>query len=128
MAYKLRYVVRRERNDGTEDEPKIAIYDQPMVMECPSNVIDTVLTQAKSKAYNGEVTVEEIPEPPMTEEEARAKRDKMLAETDWTQTLDAPLSDEMKEAFRVYRQALRDIPQQENFPAEIIWPTKPETV
>ena len=77
------------------------------------------------------------PEPiPPTEEEiraqleaeARAQRNHLIAETDWTQVLDAPISVECREAFRIYRQALRDIPQQENFPYDIIWPEKPEVV
>lgn len=77
------------------------------------------------------------PEPvPPTEEEIRAqleadarrRRDSLIAETDWTQVLDAPISAECREAFRVYRQTLRDVPQQENFPYDIIWPEKPEVV
>lgn len=52
----------------------------------------------------------------------RTKRDALLAETDWTQLPDAPLSDDKKEQAREYRQMLRDIPQQDGFPAEIIWP------
>jgi hypothetical protein len=61
-------------------------------------------------------------------EEARAARDRLLAETDWTQTLDAPISTASKEAFRVYRQMLRDVPQQAGYPFEIAWPTKPGAV
>ena len=62
----------------------------------------------------------------MTEEEARAERDRLLAETDWTQVLDAPISAECREAFRLYRQALRDVPEQEGFPENIEWPVMPE--
>jgi hypothetical protein len=65
------------------------------------------------------------PAPPMTEDEARAMRDKLLAESDWTQMPDSPLSDEQREAYRVYRQALRDITAQEGFPASITWPELP---
>jgi len=32
----------------------------------------------------------------------------------------------MTEAMTAYRQALRDVPQQEGFPQTITWPTKPE--
>jgi hypothetical protein len=35
------------------------------------------------------------------------------------------LSEEEKEAWRVYRQALLDVPQQEGFPWSIEWPVKP---
>ena len=80
---------------------------------------------AQRYAYNGEVTVEDIP---MSDEEARAKRDKLLADTDWTQVLDSPIDAETREAYRVYRQALRDIPEQEGFPEAIIWPELPAVV
>lgn len=71
------------------------------------------------------------PEPDPTEElakEARAQRDKLLAETDWTQVLDAPISAESREAYRVYRQALRDVPEQEGFPERVQWPVEPVAV
>ena len=77
---------------------------------------------AQRYSYNGEVTVEDIP---MSDEEARAQRDKLLAETDWTQVLDAPIDAETREAYRAYRQALRDIPEQDGFPESITWPELP---
>lgn len=58
----------------------------------------------------------------MLSDKIRLKRDALLAETDWTQLPDAPLSDDQKEQAREYRQMLRDIPQQGGFPADIIWP------
>ena len=46
-----------------------------------------------------------------TPENAMRKiRDSLLAASDWTQTLDAPLTDEQRAAWAVYRQALRDAP------------------
>jgi len=42
--------------------------------------------------------------------EMRRMRDGLLAASDWTQTLDAPLTDEQRAAWAVYRQALRDAP------------------
>ena len=71
------------------------------------------------------------PDPDATEQQAaavRAQRDKLLAATDWTQTLDAPIDPATREAMRTSRQALRDGPQQEGFPADIQWPELPETV
>jgi hypothetical protein len=52
----------------------------------------------------------------------RAERDRKLVESDWTQVLDAAVD---KAAWATYRQALRDIPQQEGFPATVVWPTQP---
>lgn len=54
--------------------------------------------------------------------EVRAKRDKLLNETDWTQMADTALSEDKKEAYRIYRQALRDVPEQEGFPYDVSWP------
>lgn len=61
-------------------------------------------------------------------EEARAKRDALLAASDWTQVLDAPIDADTREAYRVYRQALRDIPEQTGFPGTIDWPVEPASV
>ena len=60
--------------------------------------------------------------------QARAQRDKLLLDTDWTQTLDAPIDEDTKAAYRAYRQALRDIPAQDGFPRSIIWPELPAKV
>ena len=51
----------------------------------------------------------------------RAKRDSLLKETDHFGLSDVTMSAEMT----TYRQALRDVPQQEGFPSTITWPTKP---
>lgn len=81
--------------------------------------------------WDGTQTVErteeelEVDRLPCIAAQARAQRDKLLADCDWTQTLDAPIDTDTKEAYRVYRQALRDIPQQEGFPRDIIWPELP---
>lgn len=55
--------------------------------------------------------------------EMRAQRDKLLTETDWTQLTDCPRTNQ--NAWRIYRQALRDVPQQTGFPETVTWPTKP---
>ena len=52
-------------------------------------------------------------------------RNKLLASSDWTQFTDSPLSTELKEAWVVYRQALRDITEQPGFPVDIEWPVAP---
>lgn len=52
----------------------------------------------------------------------RENRDKMLFESDWTQVADAPVD---KEAWAIYRQALRDLPTQAGFPWEMTYPEKP---
>ena len=52
----------------------------------------------------------------------RATRDTLLKETDHFALSDVTMTD----AMRTYRQALRDVPQQSEFPNTITWPTKPE--
>jgi len=54
-------------------------------------------------------------------EKERAKRNELLADTDWRAFSDLTLSTE----WATYRQALRDVPAQAGFPNTITWPTKP---
>lgn len=65
-----------------------------------------------------------FPAPPVEEmaAEIRYERDKLLTACDWTQVADAPVD---TAAWATYRQELRDVPQQEGFPENIIWPTEP---
>lgn len=52
----------------------------------------------------------------------RAMRDQDLKNTDWTQLADATVD---KAAWAAYRQALRDIPQQAEFPYNVTYPVTP---
>jgi len=53
----------------------------------------------------------------------RAERDRRLAETDWMSGSDVTMSD----AWKTYRQALRDAPAQSGVTGldDVTWPTKP---
>jgi hypothetical protein len=55
----------------------------------------------------------------------RFNRTKLLADTDWTVLVDAPLTEEQKQQWLEYRAALRDIPEQEGFPFYVTLPEKP---
>jgi hypothetical protein len=57
--------------------------------------------------------------------EARGKRNALIAETDYLVMPDYPLDEERKAAVLAYRQALRDVPEQEGFPRQVDWPVKP---
>lgn len=114
----IKYQLMTEINHGTEEHPDIVETYNAVEIRCNDSNFDANYAIAQTEAYNGEVDVEDIP---MTDEEARAQRDKLLAETDWTQVLDAPIDAETREAYRAYRQALRDIPEQEGFPEAITW-------
>ena len=54
----------------------------------------------------------------------RADRNQRLADCDWTQLPDAPLSNIQMQEWASYRQALRDITTQSN-PFNIGWPEQP---
>ena len=54
--------------------------------------------------------------------ELRFKRNRLLAETDWMANSDVTMTD----AWKTYRQALRDLPANTSDPANPTWPTKPE--
>ena len=54
-------------------------------------------------------------------EQARTDRDSLLSTTDWTANSDVTMTTEMT----AYRQALRDVPAQSEFPTTITWPTAP---
>ena len=79
----------------------------------------------------GGVAPYEPPPPPSDEEladEARTERNQLLADSDWTQLPDArnAMGADKAAEWDTYRQALRDITEQEGFPREIEWPIKPE--
>jgi len=56
-----------------------------------------------------------------TAKQIRSHRDRKLAATDWLGLSDVTMST----AWATYRQALRDVPAQEDFPNTITWPDEP---
>lgn len=56
----------------------------------------------------------------------RSQRNELLAQSDWTQLPDAPLSADKKADWTTYRQALRSIPEQVDFPKNAVFPSEPE--
>lgn len=55
--------------------------------------------------------------------QVRAERDARLMLTDWIYLPDVTPPTDMA-AWESYRQALRDVPQQEGFPEEVVWPVR----
>jgi hypothetical protein len=53
-------------------------------------------------------------------------RNYLLKQSDWTQLLDVPLSEEEKEKWVTYRQELRDITKTFRAPEQVIWPVPPD--
>lgn len=116
----IKYQLATEINRGTPEEPDIETVLSDVSMPYATEA-DYQL--AVSEAWRGKVTVEEVPE---TADEIRARRDRLLAATDWAVLPDSPLDAQSLEAVKTYRQALRDVPQQEHFPGAITWPQMPE--
>ena len=61
--------------------------------------------------------------------EVRNQRDQLLAQSDWTQMPDSPLSVEVKAAWAQYRQELRNLPENllpdvENW-FDVVFPNRP---
>ena len=88
--------------------------EQEMFTEYTDDDGNTVTVQAqkdaKASADNAALAAEE-----------RSKRNDLLKATDHYGLSDVTMPD----AIKTYRQALRDVPQQENFPSTISWPNKP---
>mgnify|MGYP000813610819 CR=1 FL=1 len=118
----LKYKLATETNHGTPEKPMMETVLSDVSMPYATEA-DYQL--ALSEAWQGEVTVEEVAD---TTDEIRARRDRLLAATDWAVLPDSPLDAQSLEAVKTYRQALRDVPQQDGFPADIQWPELPETV
>ena len=55
----------------------------------------------------------------------RDQRKARLVESDWTDLPNTPMSSEKKTEWIGYRQSLRDIPSQQGFPWDVIWPNTP---
>lgn len=95
------------------DRYKIILNDRANLAEEIENNYECWLQFAKDTEYEKLAT------------EVRAKRDKLLNQTDWTQVADTVLDGEKQEEYKVYRQYLRDLTKQEGFPYKVIFPVKP---
>ena len=61
--------------------------------------------------------------PDLTWSDIRATRNNLLAASDWRAMPDAPA---MSDAWTLYRQALRDIPETYSSPSDVVWPVEPD--
>jgi hypothetical protein len=103
-----------------ENENKPVFVSSSYIIE-EDGVIEVIITRDK--------TVEEIEEKAAKELEMqwyqiRNQRDELLKQSDLLVLIDKweTLTEERKEEIRVYRQALRDIPQSFESPEDVVWP------
>ena len=80
---------------------------------------DDTLTLPSDSDINDKISELDVSEPLA---ELRAERNAKLAETDWMANSDVTMSD----AWKTYRQALRDITDSATSLDDVTWPEKPE--
>lgn len=91
-------------------------------------ITDTEVSELNSWTYLKGYAPKKTEEQKLSELAAkiRSKRNSLLAETDYLLMPDYPISEEFLEKVKGYRQELRDITKQENFPTDVVFPTLPE--
>jgi hypothetical protein len=90
------------------------------------NGVDIQLTPEEEAARDAEEAAEEAAKPARAMSQLRTERNTKLAETDWTQSPDSPLTNEAKSEWATYRQSLRDLPASTEDPANPSWPDEPQ--
>ncbi len=95
--------------------------------------LDKIQTQPTEDEINAKIAELEAAEPYKL---LREERNKLIAETDWTQLKDIDLDIIRERDWKNYRQALRDLPSKSNPKLDIYgnldmssitWPTKPSS-
>lgn len=88
-------------------------YGKHMILD---NGMPRVMTDEEHESWEAEMLISGA------KSATRHLRNVKLAESDWIET--APLSDELRNQWREYRQALRDLPEDVvNY--DVVWPTQP---
>jgi len=112
----IQYVANEDGNVLVESITELGIYEQAIEMFNNEK-------QRLEDVQNAEQ--EALQESRDYWKELRALRDQKLTECDWTQIEDAPLTEEQKTSWKIYRQALRDLPGNTEDPKNPIWLTTP---
>ena len=108
--------------EGAWGDPALCVH-----VQVPEG-LDITQIKAKLRANGGisiELNTRKAPTPEMAWAAIRTERNQRLASTDWTQLPDVTLSDDAKQAYRTYRQALRDFPSSTTDPLNPDWPVAP---
>jgi len=95
---------------------------QPEYDSLTHRLVAGAFEQDAQSAWSQPWSVEQLPLD-QAEANVRSRRDSLLASSDWTQVIDAPVD---QAAWAAYRQGLRDVPSQAGFPYNVSWPTEPE--
>jgi len=106
------------KNAPKETIEELGIYEQAL------EIFDT----EKQRRVREQLAEEELREASRDYwKEFRNKRDFLLSQSDWTQGNDSPLNLQQKQEWVVYRQVLRDLPENTNDPKNPEWPSLPSS-
>ena len=115
----------KEKTVVSVDVESIGNYVCSLVNEDDNDITLTIRKAIK----NGDLDVADYVEPTVDVEDLatkiRMQRNNLLKQTDYLMMSDYPISDDRLAKVKIYRQALRDIPEQSGFPRTITWPEKP---
>lgn len=133
FPYSLGQLKAEHPNTSFPAEPTaqcLAEYEVFSVVRTPAPVIDSrthQLTQGVELIDGKWTQVWTSVQLPENEAGAniRNERNRRLADCDWTQLGDSPLDADGKLAWQLYRETLRMVPQQPDFPWDVQWPPVP---
>ena len=115
----------KEKTVVSVDVESIGNYVCSLVNEDDNDITLTIRKAIK----NGDLDVADYVEPTVDVEDLatkiRMQRNNLLKQTDYLMMSDYPIESDRLAKVKIYRQALRDIPEQAGFPRTITWPDKP---
>ncbi|EQB09673.1 tail fiber assembly protein [Novosphingobium lindaniclasticum] len=101
---------------------------RPITRDAHTAIMDAASSGMMIAANDNGDPIAVPPPPPPADQLARqlrTKRDKLLAASDFTQVPDSPFTAAEREEWRLYRQALRDLPETTLDPSAVAWPNAP---
>ena len=108
-----RVISQTQTIEGTEEDIR-PLFDKENNPKLLGYLNDRAISKVDGSIYNSEtdeiITTEIKDETRTTTTILRKIRNKRLTKSDWTQSLDSPLSDTKKNEWAIYRQSLRDLP------------------
>ena len=115
----------KEKTVVSVDVESIGNYVCSLVNEDDNDITLTIRKAIK----NGDLDVADYVKPTVDVEglatKIRIQRNSLLKQTDYLMMSDYPIESDRLAKVKIYRQALRDIPEQSGFPRNITWPEKP---
>ena len=115
----------KEKTVVSVDVENIGTYVCSLVNEDDNDITLTIRKAIK----NGDLDVADYVKPTVDVEglatKIRIQRNNLLKQTDYLMMSDYPIESDRLAKVKIYRQALRDIPEQSGFPRSITWPEKP---